>query len=83
MTTNARVPAGVSTGGQFATTARSESEVSLSWSPPPVPVPGAAPAARPRPIIVDPSQLTPAYADRLRQDAADRLAGRAGPLIRR
>lgn len=83
MTTSARVPAGMSAGGQFAATARAESELSLSWTPPRAPMPGDAPAARPGPVVVDPSRLTAPYAARLRQDAADRFAGRGAPLIRR
>ncbi|WP_251153650.1 hypothetical protein [Cellulosimicrobium sp. Marseille-Q4280] len=83
-TTNARVPAGVRAGGQFAATARSESQVSLAgWTPPPAPVPGAAPAPRPGVVTLDASRLTPSFAARLRQESEDRATGRLGPLIRR
>jgi hypothetical protein len=83
MTTTARLPAGASAGGRFSAAARAESEVPLNWTPPLAPAPGAAPSARPGPVALDPSRLTPPFAARLRQDAADRFAGRAAPLIRR
>lgn len=83
MTTNARVPAGVRTGGQFAASTRAESEATLAWTPPAPPVPGAEPASRPGVRTLDASRLSPSFAARLRAEAAERAAGLAGPIIRR